>query len=61
MQGHTLVAMAATPMVATVRTITTEQLGAPTPCSEYDVRRLINHLLYWGPLLEGARGRSDQG
>jgi uncharacterized protein (TIGR03086 family) len=54
MQGHTLVAMAATPMAATVRAITTEQLGAPTPCSEYDVRKLINHLLYWGPLLEGA-------
>lgn len=30
------------------------QLTAPTPCAEYDVRTLINHLLFWGPSLEAA-------
>jgi uncharacterized protein (TIGR03086 family) len=54
MQGHSLVALAATPAVAIVRAIEPDQLGAPTPCSEYDVRRLLNHLLFWGPPLAGA-------
>lgn len=54
MQGHSLIAMAAAPTVATVRAIRSDQLGAPTPCREYDVRALINHLLFWGPSLEGA-------
>lgn len=49
-----LVAAAAAPMVATVRAITADQLDAPTPCREYDVRRLLSHLLYWGASLEGA-------
>jgi uncharacterized protein (TIGR03086 family) len=38
-------------LAATVRE---DQLTAPTPCAEYDVRALLNHLLYWGPWLEAA-------
>jgi uncharacterized protein (TIGR03086 family) len=49
-----LVARAAAPLLEIVRDITPEQLGAPTPCTEFDVRRLLNHLLFWGPSLEGA-------
>lgn len=54
MAGHSLVAAVAATTVETVRAITPDQLGAPTPCQEYDVRRLLNHLHYWGPSLEGA-------
>lgn len=54
MQGHHLVALAAAPTVTTARAITVDQLDAPTPCSAYDVRKLLSHLLYWGPSLEAA-------
>jgi uncharacterized protein (TIGR03086 family) len=33
-------------------------LSAPTPCAGYDVRGLLNHLLYWGPWLIAAGRRS---
>ncbi|WNV88602.1 TIGR03086 family metal-binding protein [Umezawaea sp. Da 62-37] len=29
-------------------------LDAPTPCAEYDVRALVEHMLTWGPALAGA-------
>jgi uncharacterized protein (TIGR03086 family) len=47
-------ARAAAPMVEIVRNVKPDQLGARTPCAQYDVRKLINHLLFWGPSLEGA-------
>jgi uncharacterized protein (TIGR03086 family) len=45
---------AAAPLVEIVRNIKPDQLSAPTPCAEYDVPKLVNHLLFWGPSLEGA-------
>jgi uncharacterized protein (TIGR03086 family) len=54
MQGHALMVQAATPTIAIVREIDADQLTAPTPCSEYDIHKLINHLLFWGPSLESA-------
>jgi uncharacterized protein (TIGR03086 family) len=45
-------------MAATVRTITPDQLANQTPCAEYDVRALVNHLLFWGPSLAAA-GRKE--
>ncbi|MEV0699074.1 TIGR03086 family metal-binding protein [Saccharopolyspora sp. NPDC050389] len=41
-----------------VRNIKPDQLGAPTPCAEYDVRKLVKHLLFWGPSL-GAAARKE--
>lgn len=49
---------AAAALATTVRTITPDQLANPTPCQEFDVRALVNHLLYWGPSLAGA-GRKE--
>ncbi|MGI5213710.1 TIGR03086 family metal-binding protein [Plantactinospora sp. CA-290183] len=58
MSDAQMVALAATPLIDTVRNIKPDQLAARTPCAEYDVRRLLNHLLFWGPSLEGA-GRKE--
>ena len=51
---HTLVTSATAPAVAIVHAIRPDQLEAPTPCAEFTVRTLLNHLLYWGPSLVGA-------
>lgn len=59
MSGHQLVARAVGPVVEVVQNIRQEQLSSPTPCAEYDVRGLINHLLFWGPSLEGAGRKQD--
>lgn len=48
------VATAAAPLSKILRVITPEHLTAPTPCAEFDVRALLNHLLFWGPSLTGA-------
>lgn len=37
-----------------VGNIKPDQLDAPTPCTEFDVRGLLNHLLFWGPSLNAA-------
>lgn len=47
-------ALAATPFAEIVRNVHQDHLDAPTPCAEYDVRKLVNHILFWGPSLEGA-------
>jgi uncharacterized protein (TIGR03086 family) len=54
MTNTELIARAAAPLVEIIPNIKPDQLTAPTPCAEYDVGRLVNHLLFWGPSLEGA-------
>ncbi|MCO8269196.1 TIGR03086 family metal-binding protein [Actinoplanes sp. TRM 88003] len=49
-------AFAATTKV--VRDVDPGQLGAPTPCTEWDVRTLLNHLLLVAEALESA-GRGE--
>jgi uncharacterized protein (TIGR03086 family) len=59
MSDAALIARAATPMVEIIRNVKPDQWQAPTPCTEYDVRGLVNHLLFWGPVLEGAARRES--
>lgn len=51
-------ARAAAPLAGLIRDITPDQLSTQTPCAEYDVRKLVNHLLFWGPSVDGA-GRKE--
>ncbi|MBM2615416.1 TIGR03086 family protein [Actinoplanes sp. LDG1-06] len=50
----TLMAAAAEPTVAVVRGIRDDQLGDATPCTEYQVRDLLNHLFQVVVAFQGA-------
>ncbi|HET6285519.1 MAG TPA: TIGR03086 family metal-binding protein [Amycolatopsis sp.] len=50
----TLIAPAAEEFVGILREIGESDFAVRTPCAEYDVRALLNHLLHWGPWLEAA-------
>ncbi|MDU0289484.1 TIGR03086 family metal-binding protein [Saccharothrix longispora] len=59
MSREQLISRAVATTVEVVDGIKPDQLGAPTPCTEFDVRALVNHLMHWAPVLEGA-GRKEQ-
>ncbi|HTJ35759.1 MAG TPA: TIGR03086 family metal-binding protein [Dactylosporangium sp.] len=54
MEKHLLLREAALGMLVVVDRVGAGDLGAPTPCAEWDVAALRGHLLEWGPALEGA-------
>ncbi|MCI2423361.1 TIGR03086 family metal-binding protein [Saccharopolyspora sp. K220] len=58
MSDAQFLARAAAALAGIIRDTKPDQLDARTPCTEYDVRGLVNHLLFWGPSLEGA-GRKE--
>lgn len=57
MSDELLIARAAAPWAEIIDTITDDHLDAPTPCSAYDVRKLVNHLVFWAPSLVGAASK----
>jgi uncharacterized protein (TIGR03086 family) len=42
-----------------IRDITPDRLDAPTPCAGWSVRDLIQHMLFYGPMLQAA-ARKEQ-
>lgn len=56
---HELIAFAVAPTLAVVRGIRPDHLDAPTPCRDWTVRQLVDHLLEWGPALVAAAGKDE--
>jgi len=54
-----LIGTAAAPHAALVRAATRVSLDTPTPCTDWDLRALLGHLLHWTPVLAAA-GRGEQ-
>ncbi|MEU4764915.1 TIGR03086 family metal-binding protein [Actinosynnema sp. NPDC023794] len=54
MSREQLIDKAVATALEVVENIKPDQLDAPTPCAEFDVRKLLNHLLFWGPPLNAA-------
>jgi uncharacterized protein (TIGR03086 family) len=54
MRETSLIGLAVPPTVAVVRGVQPDRFDAPTPCREWTVRQLLDHLLEWGPALVAA-------
>jgi uncharacterized protein (TIGR03086 family) len=59
MQETILVGLAVAPTIAVVRAIKPDQFDAPTPCRDWTVRALVDHLAEWAPALAAAGRKSD--
>jgi len=51
---HHLIDAAMTPTIAIVHNIRDDQRSNATPCAEFDVQALMDHLMAYGPRLEAA-------
>jgi uncharacterized protein (TIGR03086 family) len=54
MRRELVIDRAGAPTIEVVGNIATDQPDAPTPCVNYSVRQLIDHLLFWAPSLAAA-------
>ncbi|GAA2637355.1 TIGR03086 family metal-binding protein [Dactylosporangium fulvum] len=59
MEKHLLLVRAAPVTRQIVTALDDADLAAPTPCAGWDVRALVEHLLHWGPSLEGAAHKAS--
>ena len=59
MSREQLIDKAVATALEVVENIEPDQLDAPTPCAEFDVRKLLNHLLFWGPSLNAAARKAS--
>lgn len=55
-----MMAKAAPPLVAVTRNIKPDQLDARTPCPDWDVRALVNHLMLWSAFRSELAARKQQ-
>jgi len=58
MRDHDLLKPAVEPTLAVLRAIRPDQLDLPTPCADFTVRGLLDHMHEWAPILGAAGGGS---
>ncbi|GIH21062.1 TIGR03086 family metal-binding protein [Rugosimonospora africana] len=54
METSTLIVPAGVALADVVRNVRPDQLDEPTPCPDWTVRQLVNHLMFWAPVMERA-------
>ncbi|MEU6034662.1 TIGR03086 family metal-binding protein [Actinomadura sp. NPDC047616] len=54
MTMRTLMVPAAEAAARVMRAVPADRLDAPTPCPDWDVRALVNHMIFWSGRAEGA-------
>lgn len=59
MQPNELMAAAAPQAERIVAGIRADQLDAPTPCAEWTVRRLLNHLMLWSGTINALAAKRE--
>lgn len=59
METHEMMAVAGAAAVRVVRGVTPDQLDAPTPCPDWDVRTLVNHLILWSAFRSETAARKQ--
>lgn len=60
MELHEIMARAAAPAVAVARNIKPDQLDGRTPCPDWDVRTVVNHLMFWSAFRTELAARKQQ-
>lgn len=59
MEIHDMMAAAGAVAVRVARGVRPDQLDAPTPCPDWDVRTLVNHLVLWSAFRSEAAARKQ--
>ncbi len=59
MEIHDMMAAAGAVAVRVARGVRPDQLDAPTPCPNWDVRTLVNHLVLWSAFRSEAAARKQ--
>jgi uncharacterized protein (TIGR03086 family) len=60
MNLHSEMAASAAETARVVRGVSSDQLSAATPCTEWDLRALLNHMILWTAYSAERRARDEQ-
>ncbi|MEV4252596.1 TIGR03086 family metal-binding protein [Spirillospora sp. NPDC049652] len=58
-EGRSWFGPATEAVVGIVRQVPGDRLDAPTPCSDWDVRTVVNHVIFWNGRAAGAAAKAE--